>query len=362
MPIQFKILKAPILFIIIALFICGCATLPARETLPVYRLKGVTYVPLASLCEQKNIRWEYDTFTRTALLSKDAHEISLSVGDTLIVVNSKPTHLRHPMDIYQGQVVVPYRFKEQILDVLFKEPLARARARFPIAAVKKIVIDAGHGGNDPGAIGRTGLREKDVNLDIAKRLVNLLKDEGVEVVMTRSGDTFVSLERRVQIANNSGADIFISIHANANRVKALNGLEVYYVSPRVSDSQRALDSAKATVLDLDRSYFSSPTLNLKATLWDMIYTYNRAESIELARSICRRITSDVNTKVLGIKGAGFYVLKGAQMPAILVETGFLSNREEERLLRNGYYRQQVAEAIKDGIGSYAAESILAEVN
>jgi N-acetylmuramoyl-L-alanine amidase len=231
----------------------------------------------------------------------------------------------------------------------------------PLTRIKKIVIDAGHGGKDPGTIGKRGLREKDVNLDIAKRLSRLLRSDGVEVIMTRSTDTFVSLERRVDIANNSRADLFISIHSNANRVRRLNGFEVYYISPNVNDSRRALYCAQNAALNLDRSCFSgAPSLNLKATLWDLIHTSNRAESIRLARDVCSVIDSNLNIKVLGIKGAPFYVLKGARMPAILIEAGFLSNSQEERLMKNAYYRQQIAESIEQGIQRYARDFTLME--
>ncbi len=339
----------------------GCATAPRREALPTYNIDGVTYVPLVSLCESENIAWEYDTFTRTANLSKGAHKINLMVGQRLVVVDGMSQYLKHPVDIYQGTVVLPFKFKEQVLDSLFKERYPERKITLPLTRIKRIVVDAGHGGKDPGTIGKRGLREKDVNLDIAKRLSKLLRADGVDVVMTRSSDNFISLERRVDIANNSKADLFISIHSNANRVRSLNGLEVYYISPNVSDSKRALYCAQNAALNLDKSYFAfSPSLNLKATLWDMIHTSNRAESVRLARNVCSAIDNNLNTKVLGIKGAPFYVLKGAQMPAVLIETGFLSNFQEERMMKNTYYRQQIAESIEQGILKYARDLTLLE--
>jgi N-acetylmuramoyl-L-alanine amidase len=185
--------------------------------------------------------------------------------------------------------------------------------------------------------------------------------DGIDVVMTRSGDSFIPLERRVAIANDSRADLFISVHSNANRVRSLNGLEVYYISPNVSDSKRALYCAQNAALNLDKSFFASnPSLNLKAILWDMIHTSNRAESIRLARDVCSAIDNNLNTRVLGIKGAPFYVLKGARMPAILIETGFLSNYQEERLMKNAYYRQQIAESIEQGIQKYVRDFTLME--
>ncbi|MBI5144603.1 MAG: N-acetylmuramoyl-L-alanine amidase [Candidatus Omnitrophica bacterium] len=349
---------------IIFLFCCatlliGCATLPPRETLPTYSINGSSYVSLISLCQLKRIEWDYDTFTRTAVLAKDEHRINLRVGERMVLVDGLTRYLNHPVELYQGTVVVPYRFKEQIIDILFRRELPSAQAPALPLKIKKIVIDPGHGGTDPGAIGRRGLREKDVNLDVAKRLATLLRRQGVEVTMTRTVDKFISLQRRVDIANSSGADLFLSLHSNANRVRGLNGLEVYYVSPKVSDSQRALSSAKDASLALGNAQIASSSLNLKAILWDMIYTSNRAESIVLSRSICRAINRQLDTKVIGVKGGNFYVLKGARIPAVLIEIGFLSNYNEERLLRNSYYRQQMAEAIAQGIENYARDYTLA---
>jgi N-acetylmuramoyl-L-alanine amidase len=356
---------AAFLFLAI-IFLNGCATVPTRPGLvaiPVYNIGGVSYTPLISLCEQRGISWGYDTFTRNITLNKDLHCINLKVGETLILVNGRSQNLANPVDIYQGTVVVPLKFKERYLDVLFKE-IKPTYARFPQVPlrIKKVVIDAGHGGNDPGAIGRTGLREKDINLDIAKRLAKLLGDGGVRIVMTRSADRFIPLPRRVDIANNSDAELFISIHSNANRVKGLNGFEVYYVSPTLSDSRRALYAAEHSKLNLDSSWFASDSINLKATLWDMIYASSRSESITLARSICRSIDHELETKVLGIKGANFYVLKGVRMPAVLIEIGFVSNPHEELLLKNSYYRQQIAEAIAGGINGYARDYAIMEAS
>lgn len=354
------------LLFLTCLLLSGCATVPTRTgfaPLPVYKIDGVSYVPLISLCQQRGVDWEYDTFTRNVILSKDLHRINLRVGETMALVDGKTQDLHNPVDIYQGTLVVPLKFKERYLDTLFRErrPEYERLPRIPLR-IKRIIIDAGHGGNDPGAIGRTGLREKDINLDIAKRLSKLLADQGVTVTMTRSRDTFVSLERRVDIANDSNAQLFISLHANANRVRGLNGFEVYYVSPKINDSRRALNAAQNLKLDLDKSCFTSDNINLRATLWDMIYTSNRAESVTLARTICRSISRELDTKILGIKGGNFYVLKGVRIPAVLVEIGFISNPQEERMLKNSYYRQQIAEAIAAGINSYAQDYTIMEAS
>jgi N-acetylmuramoyl-L-alanine amidase len=358
-------LKKSVILIIstglLALFLSGCATTSTRYTLPTYDISGVPYVSLSSLCASENINLDYDTYTRTAHLNKGTHKINLMVGETLVLIDGVPQYLKDPIRFYQGEVALPYKFKEQFLDSIFKENYPESR--IILSNIKKIIVDAGHGGKDPGTIGKHGLREKDVNLDIAKRLSKLLRTGGVEVVMTRSSDNFISLERRVEIANDSNADLFVSVHANANRVRSMNGLEVYYVSPNTSDTKRALYCAQNARLSMDSACFaSSPSLNLKATLWDMIHTSNRAESVRLARDICLVTENNLNTKVLGIKGAPFYVLKGAHIPAILVETGFLSNANEERMMKNAYYRQQIAESIEQGIQRYARDYRLMEAS
>ncbi|MFH0791241.1 MAG: N-acetylmuramoyl-L-alanine amidase [Candidatus Omnitrophota bacterium] len=342
-------------YCLLSTILSGCVTVPARGLLPAFNINGTTYLPLISLCEQKQITWEYDTFTKTIDLNNQLHKLKLRVGDTLVMIDGKAEYLQHPVDIYQGTIVVPAKFKEQILDRLSGKTAATAKKPPAAWKIRKVVIDAGHGGNDPGAVGKSGLKEKDVNLDIVRRLAKLLREDGVEITMTRSTDIFIPLLQRAKIANDAQADLFISIHSNANRVRSLNGFEVYYISPNVGDLRRALSTAENSGSNLDNKNCLSSSLNLKTTLWDMIYTYNRAEAIKLAADICKVIDTDLNTRVIGVKYAAFQVLKETQMPAILIETGFLSNANEERLLKNSSYRQQIAEAIERGIAHYTKE-------
>jgi N-acetylmuramoyl-L-alanine amidase len=343
------------LFIFVSLFFVlnSCASVPKKSALPSYDIGGVSYLPLGALCDLKAIRWDYDVLARTVSLSKDTHSLKLLVGDTLILVDGVMQHLPQKVDIYNGLVVVPAKFREDILDSLFKEYAPAAKTQDYFSAIQKIVIDAGHGGKAPGAIGTSGLKEKEVTLDIARRLRDILKAEGLQVLMTRSTDRSVSLEERVNIANNSRAGLFVSIHANANRSRSLKGFEVYYISPGISDSERALAAAKNERLNLQDSSFGSSSLTLKAILWDMIYNYDRAESVELSYAICRNAVGNLDTRVIGTKSANFQVLRGAAMPAVLVEVGFLSNANEERSLDDGSYRQKIAESINQGLKEYA---------
>jgi len=337
-------------------------TVPTGENIASYSIDGVTYYPLVTLCDLRSVSMQYDPILRTAYLSKDAQHVSLRIGDALVLVNDNALHLNSPVDVYQGAIAVPRQFKEQVFDLLFrKTTFVHRRPGAGKIKLKKVVIDPGHGGNDPGALSRSGLREKNVNLDIAKKLSALLRAEGVQTVLTRSTDKFIPLSSRVSIANRSGADLFISIHSNAARSRSLSGFEVYYVAPSVSDSKRAAFTARSTSLNLKDTVFSSDTQDLKAIIWDMIYTNSRAESIELARSLCRIMDSNIDANILGVKNARFQVLKGITMPGILVEVGFLSNANEERLLRTDAYREKLAVGILEGIRDYSQDMALVEM-
>ena len=344
------------------LLISGCATIPTGENIANYSIGGATYYPLVTLCDLRGVNLQYDPLLRTAYLSKDGQHVNLRVGDALVLVNDNPLHLNSPVDLYEGTIAVPRQFKEQVFDSLFRQnTLVYRRAPGGKIKLHKVIIDAGHGGNDPGAIGRNGLKEKDVNLDIAKRLSSLLRVEGVATVFTRSTDKFIPLSTRVNIANRSGADLFISIHSNAARSRSLSGFEVYYVAPSVSDSKRAALTARSTSLNLKDAVFSGETQETKAIVWDMIYANSRAESIELSHSLCKIMDSCIDANILGVKNARFQVLKGITMPGILIEVGFVSNLNEEELLRTGAYREKLAAGILEGIRDYSQNMALVEV-
>jgi len=358
-----KHLKTFFICISLVILISGCATVAPQIAIPSYSIKGVTYFPLVSLCDLRGVDIKYDTLIHTAYLNKDAKRVNLRAGDELVLVNDNILHLNSPIDIYQGTIVVPSQFKEQVFDILFPQTVStHHRLNQGKINLIKVVIDAGHGGNDPGAIGKNGLREKDVNLDIARRLSDLLRAEGVYTLLTRSNDRFIPLSTRVNIANKSGADLFISIHSNANRSRSASGFEVYYVAPSISDSKRAYLTARSASLHLKNAVFASNSQDLQAIIWDMIYTNSRAESIGLAHSLCKVMDSSIDANILGVKGARYQVLKGVRMPGILIEVGFVSNLNEEKLLRTSTYRQKLAAGILEGIREYSQDMALVEVS
>jgi N-acetylmuramoyl-L-alanine amidase len=339
----------------VSLVMNGCATTGRSGAFPTTLIHGARYIALDEFCNARSVTQSYDPMTRVAALTRANHQARIVVDDTFILIDGQPHQLPLPIEYSKGSVYIPDQFRRDVLDGIFDyQPavISDYRGQGGFGKIKKVVIDAGHGGRDPGATGRTGVREKEVTLDIARKLADLLNAEGVQTVLVRSGDQFVPLEGRVQVANHPGNSIFVSIHANANPSRSMKGFEVYYMTPRISDTDRALASARTERLDLDGSFAGTPSMSLKGLLWDMIYSYNRAESISLSRSICKVSECRLDTRVIGVKNANYHVLRGAAIPAVLVEVGFLSNPSEEKMLSDGQYRQRIAEAIKEGIRDF----------
>lgn len=217
--------------------------------------------------------------------------------------------------------------------------------------VKKIVLDPGHGGKDPGAVAN-GLQEKDIVLTIAKKLKPLLeKNLGCEVVMTRDSDTFISLEERTAIANANNADLFISLHINAHRLPKVHGIETYYLSLTTNAEAMRVAARENAVSEHQLS-------DLQGILSDIMKNSKINESSKLARHVHNSVLTGLkvkdydNIKNLGVKQAPFYVLIGAEMPAILVEMAFISNEEDAKNLRKDTFLNSLAEEVSKGIRSY----------
>lgn len=218
--------------------------------------------------------------------------------------------------------------------------------------IGRIVIDPGHGGHDTGTVGPSGLQEKDLVLDIAMRLKSLIEErlEG-EVILTRTDDVFVPLEERTAMANQTQADLFISIHANSSRNRKVSGVETFFLnfanSPGVEEiAARENASSKKTVFEL-QDLVQKITLNEKVD-----------ESKEFAQIVQKTVSSSLYKpktphRDRGVKQAPFIVLIGANMPSILSEISFVSNPLDEKLLKSSSYRQKIAEALCEGIASYA---------
>jgi len=245
----------------------------------------------------------------------------------------------------------PFRL---VLD-LYRPKAARPGAGQPSAQpLRLIVLDPGHGGHDPGAIGPSGLQEKDLVLDVTKRLARRLEAElGVKVALTRTRDYFVPLQERTAFANAQRADLFVSIHANAHRTSVSEGVETYFLSSEASDNEaRQVAALENGVIQLEPQASLAKLNILKTILWDLAQSEFQQEASRLAETVLDSMTHSLRIANRGVKQAGFYVLGGAAMPAILVEVGFLTNRKEERKLSSSPYREQVARAIYLGLAEY----------
>ncbi|NTW87714.1 MAG: AMIN domain-containing protein [Desulfobulbaceae bacterium] len=221
--------------------------------------------------------------------------------------------------------------------------------------VKKIVLDPGHGGKDPGAMA-FGLKEKDIVLDIAKRLAPVLKKElGYEVVLTRKDDTFISLEERTALANTNNADLFISLHINAHPSAKVRGMETYYLNLTTNaEAMRVAARENATS--------THQMSELQDILSDIMKNSKIDESSRLAQQVHNSILSEADKKGfaeiknLGVKQAPFYVLIGAQMPAILIELAFISNEKDVDNLKNQTFLEMLTKEISEGIRAYVSDT------
>ena len=217
---------------------------------------------------------------------------------------------------------------------------------------RTIVIDAGHGGKDPGAVGYRGTKEKDIALDVAKRLEKKLsKNMKVKIVMTRDEDIFLRLSERTKIANENNGSLFISIHTNAAEDRRASGFETFLIGQNKNEAAVRVAARENAVLELEGSTSKKLTDEdlIKATIAQSAF----ASKSELFASLVQKeIKKRVQSKDRGVKQAGFYVLMGASMPNVLVELGFISNPSEEKKLRSPQYRDQLATAIYRAVEQY----------
>jgi len=216
----------------------------------------------------------------------------------------------------------------------------------------RIVIDAGHGGHDTGTIGPTGLMEKTLVLDVARRLGALIAQRiGSEVILTRADDTFIPLEERTRVANEKKADLFLSLHANSSPSPRISGSETFYLN--FTTSQDALDVAARENATSQTSIHDLQNLVQKITLNEKVQESREFASI-VQSVMYKGIARNRAERDRGVKKAPFVVLIGAQMPSVLAEIAFLSNARDEALLKRPEYRQKMAEALFKGVSQYAS--------
>jgi N-acetylmuramoyl-L-alanine amidase len=225
-------------------------------------------------------------------------------------------------------------------------------------AVKRVVIDAGHGGKDPGAVGASGLKEKDVCLAVALKVGKYIEEnlKDVEVIYTRKTDVFLELHQRAAIANKKNADLFISIHVNASTNRAAFGTETYVLGLHKSEANLEVAKRENAVIELEdnasKNYSFNPNSPEGHIMMSMAQNAHLDQSINLASKIQYEFTEKAKRHDRGVRQAGFFVLYKTTMPSVLVELGFLSNIEEEKYLKSALGQDYLASAIYRGFKEY----------
>jgi N-acetylmuramoyl-L-alanine amidase len=216
--------------------------------------------------------------------------------------------------------------------------------------INTVVLDPGHGGKDNGKAGRNGILEKEVNLMIAQRARVLLERElGVDVILTRESDELLSLTRRTEIANESGGDLFVSIHCNSWFSSETGGFEAYFLSPARTEWDKAVAMAENSADDFAAVGSADLSSDISFILWDLVQNEYINESSYLAEVVQKAMSDRLSIRDRGVKQANFTVLQGARMPAVLIETAFLSNPTEEALLTDESFQDQVARGLVEAI-------------
>ncbi len=328
--------------------------------LPTQQIREVTYI-------------DFDDFNGVfkSIIKEDREEKRLYLnvyGEQFIFLINSPYYtfktrnynLGYPLRRMNSTFFVPLTFLAEHLPARFaaggQVTLSGGKIHYSNPqdnSIRTIVIDPGHGGRDPGAIGRRfKTQEKDVNLTVSLKLKSLLENElGIRVLLTRSDDRFIPLFDRTKFANDNKADLFVSIHANASRNTASHGIETYYLSTATTSDARAVEALENQVVELYEGGLEAVKRydDLSFILSDILQSEHLEASNTLAFQIQQNMVFGTKAIDRGVKQANFFVLRGAYMPAVLIELGFLSNANEEALLRNSEYQDRLARTIFEGI-------------
>ena len=317
------------------------------------------FLDLESFSASKGFHYQWDPLAKLASVSSRTGTVKFRVGSEYGLSEGSLVRLGAKTRLTNGSVQVFLPAKDYLERLTLSSAPNGVPVPAPVSApvyhqIHRVVIDAGHGGEDTGAVSPYGLKEKHVVLDVAGKVKKMLESRGLEVVMTRSADVFIPLAERAKIANKQNADFFVSIHANASLTRSLQGFEIYYLSEATDDAALAVERAENSVVRFESERHES-SKTLKTIYWDLRESENRKESLRIAQQVMNAVAGSVKVAAQRVKSANFYVLKWTECPAVLIETGYLTNKEDERRLRNPAYKQDLANAIVEGIWRYKSE-------
>ena len=328
------------------IFTGGCATIPQQPLIG----SGHDY-SLNTICSQHNVIWTWDHTSQVATLQFGGAQAQALVGSAVVLLDQETIHLSSPVKMVNSSVIVPADFKEKVIDWLYNQHI-KGKEEYKYLNVRKVIIDAGHGGKDPGAIGLDGLQEKNVVLDIAQRMEKILRKRGVDVVMTRNKDEFLTLEKRTELTSEQKADLFVSIHGNSHPDRNVQGLEVYVAKDMGYAERNEEQRQKNHKILFTNLAINRDSREVQKIVSDMLYVHKQTESRNFSDQLAQDTTLEVNIKNLGRKNSRFFVLRYTLIPAVLVEVGFLTNPKEARLLETAEQREKIARALADSILNY----------
>ncbi len=318
------------------------------------RVDGIAYLDLKVFSAAHNLFYSWDPLTKNATVDLAGKKFRFHVGSEYFLSQGRLASMDQKARVWQGKILVGDSLRA-FLTPTAPVPSAQviSQAQTPLQhRIRRIVVDAGHGGKDSGAQSSHGLNEKRLVLDIARKVRDELKQHGVEVIMTRDSDVFIPLPGRAEIANQSGADLFVSIHANASKTRTLRGFEIYTLSEATDDFALAVERSENSVMRFESNQPKILNNQLKTILWDLKETANRSESLKLAQFVSNAVDKRVEISAKRVKSANFYVLKWTECPSALVEIGYITNRYDLRRLQDPVYKREMAQAIAQGILGY----------
>lgn len=290
------------------------------------------------------------------LLYVNGEQFIFLINSPFYTYKAQDYNMHYPLLRVDSKFFVPGLFIREHLPMHFSSmKMVNKELQIPSPedrSIKTIVLDPGHGGKDPGAVGKKGTQEKEVNLAVTLKLKKLIEQElDITVLLTRGDDRFVSLQDRTKFANDKRADLFISIHSNASKNRDSKGIETYYLSTAKTTEARAVEALENSVVEIYEGgkQASAKYDDLAIILSDILQAEHLEGSNNLATHIQTNLIAGVKGYDRGVKQANFYVLRGAFMPSVLLELGFLSNPTEEALLANPEYQDRMARTIFEGI-------------
>jgi len=359
--------KAKIFCLIVILFISSFifADIPvefksqsSRDEIRTKQIDGIEYFNVYELNKTFKANIQADLLDQRLYISLYDRQLTILLDSAYLLFMGNTYNFQYPIILNSEKYYLPTYFITALLPTLFAEKLSYSNNKL-IAdvpqdnSIKRIVIDPGHGGKDPGAIGNSRKTfEKNVALTMAYKLKKELEEKlDVEVLLTRTKDEFVSLQSRTEFANSNEADLFISLHCNAHRNSKVTGIEVYYLSTAKTDEARAVEALENSVVydyeggaDAVQQYD-----DLAFILADMAQNEHLEESYKISTYLQDNLVKRTKSYNRGVKQANFYVLRGAYMPAVLIEMGFISNKAEEKDLNSATYQKKLINSIFESV-------------